>query len=166
MLGDIPVVVADRLPTGTGFYSIKGLLTGVRVSDPAALFWNVGYTRNLPRDNVTIYSTDIQTAELVSNTVKVSPGATLECGFGLAYALNPDLSLNTQFQQAFTQSTCIKEPEQGSAWVAGSTLNVATVRVGAVWATSPTSTTDLSVTYGLTEDAPDFVVEVRKIFSN
>ncbi len=166
MFDDVPVIVEEGLPTGTGFYSIKGLLTGVRVSDPAALFWNLGYTRNLPRDDVTIYSPDIQTAQLVANTVKVSPGTTFEYGFGLAYALNPDLSLNTQFQQAFTQSTRIKDPEEGSAWVAGSTLDVATLRVGAVWTTGPTSSTDLSVTYGITEDAPDFVVELRKIFSN
>jgi hypothetical protein len=163
-IDDETQVVQDGLPMGTGFWSAKAVLAGVRISDPAALFWNLGYTRSLPRDHVTVYRTDPTTETPAGEQVKVSPGATFEYGFGLGYALNPDLSLNLQFQQSFTQSTRISGAE-AAGWVAGSTVNAAILRLGAVWSTSAHSSTELSVSNGLTADSPDFVVELRKVYS-
>jgi hypothetical protein len=163
-VADTPVVVQRGLPMGTGFWSFRGIVTGVRTSDPAVLFWNLGYTRNISRDDVTVFNVDPETEEVISTVVKVVPGSTYEYGLGLAYALNPDLSISLQFQQAITQSTKIKSPAEGSAWVAGSSLNVASIRLGAAWPDANGDPTDVSVSFGLTEDSPDIIVEVRKVF--
>jgi len=157
-------IVRDGLPMGTGFWGLKGVVTGLRLSDPAALFWNLGYTYTLPRDDITVYGTDPDTMDIAPRVVKVRPGDTLEYGIGLAYALNPELSMNLQFQQAFTQSTSITDPTEGTAQVAGSNLNVASIRLGASWLNGKSTTTDVSVSFGLTKDSPDVVVEVRKVF--
>lgn len=166
MVEDLPVVVQEGLPMGTGFWSLKAVVTGVRVKDPAVLFWNLGYTVSLPREGLVVYRTDLESQEVFPETVKVSPGDTLEFGAGIAYALNPELSLNAQIQQALTRSSGIRDEEGESGWVAGSALNVASLRLGAVWTTSPRSTADFSMTFGLTDDAPDYVIELRKTVSN
>jgi len=153
---EVPVDAVNNVPTeaatGSGFYAVKGTFTFSKTTDPALVFANLGYTHNFSRDGVRIASS--------GEVADFEPGDTFEFGFGLAYALSPTLSINTQYQQAFTTST-----QRDGVDVVNTALNVASLRMGAVWAFGKERRIDVSVGIGLTEDSPDTVVELRMPFS-
>lgn len=144
--------VPTEAATGSGFYALKGSVTFSKTTDPALVFANIGYTHNFTRDGVRIAST--------GEVADFEPGDTFEFGFGLAYALSPTLSINTQYQQALTLST-----QRDGVDVVNTALNVAALRMGAIWAFGKERRIDVSVGIGLTEDSPDTVVEIRMPFS-
>ena len=150
---------------GTGFWNTKLSLTAVRVSDPAVLFATVGYTHNFDRRNLLVTSQDPETGEPVQTRVSFYPGGTIELGTGLAYALNPRLSLNTQFAVSWTRATRVQTPTSGgSVPISGTTLTVGSLRLGTVWVDDPRAATELSAEIGLTEDAPDMLLELRRSY--
>lgn len=140
--------IPEEVPTGSGFYSLRGSATLSKTYDPAVLFATSGYTHNFPRDNVGVTATGA--------TIDVDPGDTAEYGFGLAYALNNKISLSGQFIHAFTLSSKVDGVK-----VVNSAQSAASFRMGTVWAVTKRQIVDLSVSIGLTRDAPDAVVELR-----
>ncbi len=154
---------ATEQAMGTGFYSARTSLTAIQVSDPAAIFGTLGWSYNFPRRNLLVTYTDSETGQPVQTTASFYPGSSLEFGVGLAYALNPKLSINSQFSASFTRGTKV---QTGGVRVpvAGSSLTVGSFRIGAVWVNSPRCTTEFSVDNGLTTDAADMVVELRRSY--
>jgi hypothetical protein len=152
-------------PMGSGFWNTKLSLTAVRVSDPAAIFGTVAYTHNFPRKNFRVTIEDPETGEPSEMRVSFYPGHTIELGFGLAYALNPKLSINGQFTTSWTEATRVETEESGGRVpIIGTTLTAASLRFGAVWLSSQRFTTELSVDMGLTLDAPDMQTELRRTY--
>ena len=148
-----------EMPMGTGFYSFKGTLSFIKSADPAVVFLNLGYTHSLPRENSLFVATQDETTKeivYVPQTLEISPGDTWELGFGAAYALSYKLAVNMQFQQSLTLKT-----KKNGEEIAGSLINAASIRLGGVWAWSDKVTIDLSTNFGLTNDAPDNILELR-----
>ncbi|HEY3418442.1 MAG TPA: hypothetical protein VGM23_16320 [Armatimonadota bacterium] len=147
------------VPLGTGFWSTNFSLNGVKISDPAALFWNIGFSYNWLRKNIRVVSTDPQTGDPVVSYVDVKPGNTISFGGGIAYALNPNLSLNTGLSVSVNQSTTANGKD-----LANTALVSASLRFGMVVLTARQVPIDIGVSIGLTEDSPDFTLELRRTF--
>lgn len=140
--GEDPYGLAtDEVPLGTGHWGVKGGLTVSKTNDPVIIFGTLGYFWNIERD-VAGENWD--------------PGNTVEYGIGLAYALNPQISLNTRIEHRLTGKT-----ERDGEEFARSQLNVATLYSGFTYAISENLAFDLTVGAGLTEDSPDFVLQLR-----
>ena len=148
---------------GSGFVNGKASLTAVRVTDPAVLFGTIGVGHNFPRRNLVLTFTDFETGEPRQSTVSFFPGNTIEGGMGMAYALNPRLSVNGQFSASWTRATKVETLTSGGRVpVTGTTLTVGSLRFGTAWAQSQTSSLEISVEIGLTDDAPDMTIELRR----
>jgi hypothetical protein len=148
-----------EIPMGTGFYSLKGALSFVKTADPAAVFWNIGYTYNFDRkDTIDVATQDPDTKEITWSRMKIhmEPGNTFDLGFGIAYALSYKLALSTQYQHSITLRT-MKDGQP----INGTFLNAGAIRLGGVWAWASNETLELSTTFGVTVDAPDVVIELR-----
>ncbi len=148
-----------EVPLGTGFHSLKGIVSVIKTADPAVVFLNFGYTYNFSRKgDVYIASQDATTKEIVytRERSKFRPGDTFELGFGVAYALSYKFALNTQYQHSITLKTAKDDDE-----IEGTFLNVGFIKLGGVWAWSEMTSMELSTTFGVTADAPDVVVESR-----
>lgn len=145
-------------PIGTGFWSSKFSLTGVVISDPAAIFWNLGYTYNWKRMNIRVVPKDAQTGEdLTPVYVDVKPGNTIDFGGGVAYALNPRLSMNTGVSFSINGSTTSNDIK-----LANTAITSASLRMGMIWLRSNNQPIDIAVSIGLTEDSPDYTLELRQ----
>lgn len=149
----------EDAPLGSGFWSSRLGLTGVKIVDPAAVYWSVGYTINLQRRNVPIIVTDLQTGQPTTIYVDIKPANLIEAGGGFAYAINPRLSVNTGVTICWSGAT----KSQGIN-VPNSAFTTATLRLGAVWLTDKRQPIDLGLNIGLTDDSPDFSVEYRQSF--
>ena len=148
-----------EVPLGTGFHSLKAVMSVIKTADPAVVFLNFGYTYNFSRKgNVYIASQDAVTKEIIytRERSRFRPGDTFELGFGVAYALSYKFALNTQYQHSITLKT-----EKDDDEIEGTFLNVGYIKLGGVWAWSEHTSMELSTTFGVTADAPDVVVESR-----
>ncbi len=146
----------EEVPLGSGFWSSKFGITGMKIADPAAIYWNAGFTYNWLRENIRIVSTDQTTGDTVVSYVNIKPGNTIDFGGGVAYALNPKLSLNMGVSASFSGSTTSNDRR-----VPNTAVTSATLRLGAVWV-GEVLPVDLSLGIGLTEDSPDFTLEFRQ----
>ncbi len=148
-----------EIALGTGFWSTRMGVTGVQISDPGAIFWNVGYTYNWLRRNIRVVSTDAQTGDQIVNYVDIKPGNSADVGAGFAYAINPRLSVNTGMSISFNSAT-----RSNGRKLVNTTLTSAALRFGTVWLTDRRWPVDVAVSIGLTDDSPDFTVDWRQSY--
>lgn len=139
--GDSPY--GRNIGLGTGHWGLKFNTVAVKSSDPAILFGSLGYIWNMERDNIPDYG-------------KIDPGDTIEYGLGLAFALNYQTALNFQFQQDITNTTKMNDEN-----VPASFTNTALLKCGVTYSINKNLSLDVMTSYGLTEDSPDFILEVR-----
>lgn len=114
----------------------------VKTSDPAIIFAGLGYTWNLER-NINDYG-------------KVDPGDTFSYNLGCAFALNYQLALSLQLEQAVTTKMRMNDRSVPSSFT-----NVVNFKYGLTWSISKDFSCDMTATHGLTTDAPNFALEVR-----
>ncbi|MDD4955472.1 MAG: transporter [Candidatus Omnitrophica bacterium] len=126
---------------GTGTWANKFSLVWVKSADPAIIFGSLAYIWNIEDD--------------IDNFGKVDPGDTYQYSLGTAFALNYQLSLNFQIEQAVTTRLRLNDSS-----VPGSFTNVVNFKSGINWAISKNFSAQATATCGLTEDAPDFVLEL------
>ncbi len=131
---------------GTGFETFRPGFTLLKSVDPAILFGGFGLLINRARD-VTLQD---------GRRAHIAPGTGYEFNVGLAFALNPDISLNAQYIQRFASHT-----EFDDRKLSGTTLNVGTANLGFTWALTRYLAMDFTLGIGLTEDAPDVTAQVR-----
>ncbi len=134
---------------GTGFWGVRGGLTFVRVLDPASLFGSISYFYHIP-DDVTSGGT----------SVEFDPADTFSVGAGIAYALNPFLSLTTQVNAGFTS-----EIQFDGEAVKGSSLRTAELSLGVAYGFGRNRSIDAAVSFGLTSESPDFGLAVSMPFT-
>jgi hypothetical protein len=127
---------------GTGHWAYKGSLMAVKTADPAVLFGGIGYTQSIARD--------------VDGSNNVKPGVIYNYNFGFAFALNYQFGLNFQFENSITESMKVDGER-----VPGSFTNAASFKCGASWSYSPQFSANVNVGIGLSDDSPDFTIDVR-----
>jgi hypothetical protein len=125
----------DDLILGTGFHGLQATLSGVKVRDPVAFFGGGSYTANI---------------QDTRDGVPIDPGDTWGFNLGMALALNPETSINFQWDHRFANHTTAFGEN-----VPGSSLTVGTFRVGFTYAVTRDIFVDVGVGIGITQDAPD-----------
>jgi len=136
----------NELPTGTGFYGISGGFTMVKVSDPVVFYGSLAYAWNMERD--------------VGGVGKIDPGDSVEYNLGMATALNEKASLSFSFQNAFTDKTTLAGND-----IADSKLISASLSLGVNYRVSQKYSILGVLNVGLTDDTPDFQVQVNIPFN-
>jgi long-subunit fatty acid transport protein len=139
-------------PTGSGFNSISASLNFSKFADPAGIFGYLSYAYAMARNNVVFHPPNNQPAVLID----FMPGDNIGLGFGIAYALNYKVSLSMQYQQSVNLSSRINGKK-----LPDSEINAISLRFGVIWRVNANLSVDLSVSPGLTLDAPDSVVALR-----
>lgn len=148
--------VPEKLPTGNGVWTTSVGLSFLSTTDPAVLFANLGYNYNHPR-----HFNDISSAlgSVVPGDIKL--GDSLQWGAGLALALNERTSMSFSFSQLI--SVASKTRSDGGEWqsVVGSEANSAMFTAGLTHSLGDKLSLLASFGFGLTPDAPDFIVGVK-----
>lgn len=142
--------VADKLPTGSGFWGVSPSVSVMYPTDPVVLFANLSYLYNVPRDiNKSIGGAPIG---------RVDPGDSLGGGLGFGFALNDrfSYSLGYSHQYLFATTTEFAGVEQESA-----PLHVGGFQFGMSLRLNQRVNISTSVELGATKDAPDMRATVR-----
>lgn len=130
-----------ELPTGSGYYSIQPSITALYPTAPGVLFgnFNYGYT--------------IETNERVG---KVDPGDSIGLSFGLGLSLNERTSLSMSFSHKHVLKSKID-----NAKIAGSALDIGQLIIGYSFNYSRQTNLNLTLSLGVTDDAPDMRLKFR-----
>ncbi len=145
------------VPTGTGYRSAKFSVSWVKSVDPVVVFGSLGYTYNFTEDVDQTVEANNQTQTLD----KVYPGDNINLALGFAYALAYNFSMNVQYINTYVLPTYIKKEGEPKSKVANSTFNLAMLKLGTGWALTPKVPLSFSLYVGLTQDSPDYTVELR-----
>ncbi|HHK4520555.1 TPA: transporter [Pseudomonas aeruginosa] len=137
------------ISTGNGYYSLGFGANMSYVIDPVVLYGSLGYTWNLPVDDVH------QTLADNSQLEKASPGNTINFNMGMAYALSYDVSLATSYQMAYTLKNRY-HTTAGTFESSEQTSSIMNFSLGL--RTSPDYIVNVNAGFGLTEDSPDVLL--------
>ncbi|WP_179402580.1 hypothetical protein [Burkholderia guangdongensis] len=150
------LVSPDKLPTGTGFWSITAGVSALKTYDPIVLFGSLSYTYNVARA-----FSDISSVVGQTEPAKVKLGDIIQFGGGVALAFSERDSASIAYTMAIEPSTETQAPGQGWQKVPGSQTTASTLAFGLNHVFNKHLTMNASVAIGLTPDAPNFVVGVR-----
>jgi len=133
-------IEGDELAFGTGTWGINGGFTMVRSLDPAVLYGSIRYLWDLEHE---------------THGLDVDLGDGIEYTAGLAFSLNERLAFTTSLQH-----TILGRAKIDGDKINGSDLNAARLFLGGSYRMTETATANLSLGIGLTDDAPDFSIEL------
>lgn len=139
-----------ELAMGSGFWGIEPSLTVLLPSDPAIFFGNIGYLWNI-QDNIDKTIATVLVGE-------VDPGDSVRASFGMGYGINEKASFSIGYQHDFILAT---KTELDGVWTTADRLDIGALSFGANYQVSDTTSVNLSVLTGVTEDAPDVRVVLR-----
>jgi len=147
--------VPARLSTGSGVWGLSGGVSVLKTLDPLIVFGNATYFHNFDRK---LGDIDEQDGDQPG---RVRLGRAIQFGAGVAFALNDRSSLSASFTERFVTHTRLKRT--GNPWgtVVGSQANVGIFNMGASFALSEKMSLLTTVGIGMTQDAPDMVINVR-----
>jgi hypothetical protein len=132
----------DEVPLGLGTWGLSGGVTMVRTIDPAVLYGSFRYLWDLEED-------------FGGPIGEIDFGDTWEYSGGLAFSLNERLALSLGLEQSITSET-----KQDGSEIRGTDLNAARFFLGGSYRASRLTTLNLSLGVGITDDAPDFSLEL------
>lgn len=136
--GEDPYDSDLRVGVGSGFWKASAALQFISISDPLVLFGGFGFGHSF---------------EETYSGVDIQPGDAINYNFGFAFAVNPDLSLNTQFLGNF-----IDRLENNGVEEAGSANEPMILRLGLTRRWKPDVFLDPYVELGLNDDATDTTI--------
>ena len=137
----------NELPTGSGFWGIEPSLTMLYPTDPVVLWGTAGYLWNI-EDSKTIKST--------GETVDVDPGDALRFSVGMGVALNEETSFGLGYQHDYVLKT-----KQDGTKVQNSDLQLGSLLLSGSYRLNDSTSMNMQVNAGLTDDAPDLRVLLR-----
>lgn len=132
--------------SGTGFWGAGLGVTLLKIRDPAAIFVNGNYFFHKKESNV-------------GNFDSVDPPDNWGFGFGVSYALNPFVSLTSSFNNRWVEKTKLNGQE-----IDGSDQRNASIGFGLSYALGRGRSLDVTASFGLTDDSPDYTVTVAMPF--
>ena len=142
-----------ELPTGSGFYTLQPSLSMVLPADPAVFYGGISYLWNIKRD-VNKYIG----APTASNYVgTVDPGDGIDINLGMGLALNEKSSFSVGYEHTWIGKNKVDNTSPDTA----TSTQLATLFVGYSYRLSKTSTLNLSIGAGLTNDTPDTQITLR-----
>jgi hypothetical protein len=153
--------IAQRLPTGTGFWELQPTLTFIYPLDPIVLYGSVGYQHSFGRNVNSTFGSG-STLVAVGN---VQPGDSISAAIGFAFSLNNRFSYSlgykdiyffpttTEFLKTINQPIDIKQ--RSTDLQAGSFL------LGGSYQLTPHVSLNLNFEFGVTPDAPNDTIVFR-----
>ncbi|HKJ23435.1 MAG TPA: tetratricopeptide repeat protein, partial [Myxococcota bacterium] len=132
---------ADEIATGTGTWGASLGLTFVKTVDPAVLFFSTNYFAGFGRH---------------LDAGDFDPGDTFEYSMGLAFSLNERIAMTTSLQHRITSRSKLDGDK-----ILRSDANSATLFIGASYRMNQWTSFNVSLGIGVSEDAPDFLLELR-----
>ena len=149
-------------PTGSGFYSVQPGVNFVWRNDPFVFFSGLDYTYTIPGEFIggsTIdytVATDSDTRVLPGGpTGEINPGDTIGWYGGFNFAVSDRVSMSTS---VITRR--IGDSEQRGVEIVGSAATDARLVLGTAIATTRGRSLLSSVSVGLTEQSPDFAINL------
>ncbi|MEY8213592.1 MAG: transporter [Colwellia sp.] len=130
-----------ELPTGSGYYSVQPSLTAIYATDPGVLFGNISFGNNLDTDE---------------EVGQVDPGDSLGFSFGLGLSLNERTSISLSYSHKHILKSKIDDVK-----IKGSELDIGQLIIGYSFNYSKQSNLNLSLSIGVTDDAPDVRLTFR-----
>ena len=151
---------ATEMSTGSGGYA---LATGLHISkpiDPLVAFGSLNYQHGFDITGLN-YKTGTQ-GESGVYLSEVEPGDTYSLSMGIGYSLSYKVSLNLSYQYSYsmkTQYDWVGTDDSKSEASMSSTFSI-----GTGWNLSPKRSVNVKLSFGLTNNDPDFSVSVRVPF--
>lgn len=137
--------ILTELPTGSGHWGVEPYLTILKTVDPAVLFANFGYFYHMERD--------------IDGVGEIDPSDSINFSFGVGYALNDKVALNTAYEQKIYTRTEFEGVE-----IDDTDPITASLLLGATYSFSDSSAMTFTLSVGLTEDSPDVQVSINLPF--
>jgi hypothetical protein len=138
-----------ELPTGTGFVGIQPGLTVIYPSDPAVFFGSLTYLWNIERTDVTLSGQ--------SESSDVDAGDAVGFNFGMGLALNERASFSIGYDHSIFGKTKVNGAYQSGEV----TAQLGTLLLGYSYRLKKNTNFNLSVGFGVTDEAPDVQLTVR-----
>jgi hypothetical protein len=143
----IGVAFTER-PTGSGFWAYEPGLSFIYPSDPAVLFGNISYAWNDPHD------------QGPANGGEVDPGDVVRFGFGMGFAFNNRTSFSIGYDHAVISETDI-ELNNDLTSTTFDRIQVGSLAIGLSQRLTPDTSLNLSVSIGVTEQAPSTEITLK-----
>ncbi|MDX1757206.1 MAG: transporter [Marinobacter sp.] len=143
----IGIVLGER-PTGSGFWSFEPGISFIYPSDPAVLFGNFSYVRTMPDDK----------GEDNGGTIK--PGDVVRFGFGMGFAFNERTSFSLGYDHSVIPKTSV-EFDTSLTDAAFDRVQVGSLSFGMSQRLTPNASLGLTVSIGVTEQAPNSEIALR-----
>jgi hypothetical protein len=147
----IGVAFTER-PTGSGFWAFEPGLSFIYPSDPAVLFGNLSYAWIQEED------------EGFANGGTINPGNVVRFGFGMGFAFNDRTSFSVGYDHSVIPKTDIEFDNDLTA-AAFDRIQVGSLAIGLSQRLSPDQSVSLSVSLGVTEQAPSTEITVKMPFA-
>lgn len=149
--GDSPydINLTSDLATGKGFYGLSFGGSISKVADPIVLFASGSYSMSTKASGL-----NQNRGSRVLDSIE--PGDSIGASMGLAYSLNYDVSITASYQQSYSFSSTYNFTNGEYVTTTGSMSATANFSLGL--RTNPKRIVNVSLGYGLTEDAPDISV--------
>jgi hypothetical protein len=136
--------MGTALPTGSGFWGVESSVTTLIRSDPAAFFSSLSYLWNIDRNQGRDFG-------------RIDPGDVIGLDFGMGFAINDRLSFTAGYEHRVVMPTDV---DRGSTALHRQT-HLGSLLLGYSLAFDSGRTMQLTLSAGLTEDAPDVQIGVR-----
>lgn len=153
----------ERLPTGSGFWSINPSFTFIYPTDPAVFFGNIGYLWTIE---------DRKGDDIGNNTIlgDVDPGDAIRLNFGLGLGLNDRSSFSVSYALDLFNRTEIETFDLEAQVfqrnkLLGSDVTVGKLLIGYSLRLPGGQPLNLALGIGATEDAPDTELTFRMPFT-
>lgn len=135
-------------PTGSGFWSFEPGLTFIYPTEPAVLYGNVSYAWTEERD------------QGPENGGIVDPGNVVRFGFGMGFAINNRTSFSIGYDHAVIPKTEIEIDNDLNA-ATFDRLQVGSLAIGLSQRLTPDTSVSLSLSLGVTEQAPSSEITLK-----
>jgi hypothetical protein len=137
----------QEISTGSGYYSISGSISMSKVVDPVLAFGNLGYTYAFTEKDLSQKRSDGSVLQ------EVDIGDSVSLGLGFGYALSYEVSLSFQVSMEYQFPTTTRVDGK---WIKGISSIPASFVIGTSWRLSPKTSLSVSLSYGLSSNAPNF----------
>ncbi|NOQ51920.1 MAG: transporter [Desulfuromonadaceae bacterium] len=138
----------NELTTGSGFWGFQGSLSAILLSDPAVFFGSINYLWNVARDVGTVNGDDFG---------RLDPGDAYGFNFGMGLSLNEKAS----FSLGYDHSILSRNKQNGEIIPDQVTLHVGSLQLGYSYRLTDKSNLNLSLSIGVTENAPDVQLTLK-----
>jgi hypothetical protein len=143
----IGVTLKER-PTGSGFWSFEPGFSFIYPSDPAVLFGNLSYVWTMEED------------EGQANGGTIDPGDIVRFGFGMGFAFNERTSFSLGYDHSVIGKTTF-ERNNNLFDATFDRIQVGSLSFGLAHRLSNSTTLSLSVSVGVTDNAPNSEITLK-----